>query len=42
MSTTTGCFIEELSSMHFKNDSYYIDDKIMQNRIEDKTTYWLE
>ena len=43
MSTTTGCIIEELSSTHFKNDSYYIDDKIMQNKNrKTKLTYWLE
>lgn len=38
----TGCVIEEISSTHFVNDSFYTDETIMQNQ-ERKTflTYWM-
>jgi len=40
--TQTGCVIEEISSTHFKDDSYYTDKSIMENRNR-KTilTYWM-
>jgi sialic acid synthase SpsE/mannose-6-phosphate isomerase-like protein (cupin superfamily) len=39
----TGCVIEEISSTHFKNDSFYTDESINQNSHR-KTfmTYWME
>jgi sialic acid synthase SpsE/mannose-6-phosphate isomerase-like protein (cupin superfamily) len=39
----TGAVIEEISSTHFKDDSYYTDPKIMGN-TQRKTllTYWME
>lgn len=39
----TGCVIEEISSTHFKNDSFYTDDNINQNQHR-KTllTYWMD
>lgn len=41
--TSTGCVIEEISSTHFKDDSYYTDTSIMQNKNR-KTllTYWMD
>ena len=38
----TGCVIEEISSTHFVNDSFYTDDSINQNKMR-KTmlTYWM-
>ena len=38
----TGCVIEEISSTHFKNDSFYTDERINQN-FHRKTllTYWM-
>lgn len=38
----TGCVIEEISSTHFVNDSYYTDEAINQNKAR-KTllTYWM-
>lgn len=41
-STETGTIIEEISSTHYKNDSYYTDDRIMKNNHR-KTylSYWL-
>lgn len=40
--TTSGCIIEEISSTHFKDDSYYSDPVITQNKSR-KTliTYWM-
>jgi len=40
--TTTGCVIEEVSSTHYVNDSYYTDPAISQNQSR-KTfvTHWL-
>jgi D-lyxose ketol-isomerase len=40
--TTTGCVIEEISSTHFKDDSFYTDETIQQNKNR-KTllTYWM-
>jgi len=40
--TTTGCVIEEISSTHFKDDSYYTDKSIAQNKNR-KTllSYWM-
>jgi N-acetylneuraminate synthase len=40
--TKTGCVIEEISSTHYKDDSYYKDEKISQNKYR-KTLikYWL-
>jgi N-acetylneuraminate synthase len=40
--TKTGCIIEEVSSTHYLNDSYYTDETIAQNK-DRKTfvTYWL-
>ncbi len=39
----TGCVIEEISSTHFVNDSFYTDETIMQNKNR-KTllTYWMQ
>jgi hypothetical protein len=42
-SSSQGAIIEEISSTHFKNDSYYTDEAIMCN--PDRKTvisYWLE
>jgi len=41
--STDGCVLEEISSTHFKDDSFYTDDKISQNQ-ERKTIirYWLD
>lgn len=41
-STKTGCIIEEVSSTHYINDSYYTDNAISENK-DRKTfvTYWL-
>ncbi len=41
METLKGCIIEEISTTHFKDDSYYIDEKIMKNKNR-KTiiSYW--
>ncbi len=38
----TGCVIEEISSTHFVNDSFYTDESIMNNKAR-KTllTYWM-
>jgi len=38
----TGCVMEEISSTHHKNDSFYTDDSINQNTNR-KTilTYWM-
>lgn len=40
--TTSGCIIEEISSTHFKDDSFYTDPAIMNNKNR-KTllTYWM-
>ena len=40
--TTTGSVIEEISSTHFKDDSFYTDETIQQNKNR-KTllTYWM-
>jgi sialic acid synthase SpsE/mannose-6-phosphate isomerase-like protein (cupin superfamily) len=40
--TTSGCIIEEISSTHFKDDSFYTDPVITQNKSR-KTllTYWM-
>lgn len=40
--STTGCIIEEVSSTHYKDDSYYIDESIHENKHR-KTlvTHWL-
>jgi len=40
--TKTGCVIEEVSSTHYKNDSYYTDESIEKNK-DRKTfvTHWL-
>jgi sialic acid synthase SpsE len=40
--TKTGCIIEEVSSTHYLNDSYYTDESIAKNK-DRKTfvTYWL-
>ena len=42
-SSKTGSIIEEISSTHFKEDSYYIDKKINENK-ERKTflKYWMK
>jgi quercetin dioxygenase-like cupin family protein len=41
--TTTGAIIEEISSTHYTNDSFYTDESITQNKNR-KTVlqYWLE
>lgn len=41
--TAHGVIFEEISSTHFKNDSFYVDDSINQNKHR-KTllTYWME
>ena len=41
--TIGGCVIEEISTTHIKEDSYYLDDVIMQNKNR-KTIlkYWFE
>ena len=40
--TNNGCVIEEISSTHYKDDSYYTDERISQNKNR-KTSlkYWL-
>jgi hypothetical protein len=40
--TATGVVFEEISSTHFKDDSYYTDESIAANRNR-KTylTYWM-
>ena len=40
--TKTGCVIEEISSTHYKDDSFYSDVSIMENKNR-KTllNYWL-
>ncbi len=42
-SSKTGCVIEEISSTHYKDDSYYTDGAIMNNK-QRKTllTYWMD
>jgi len=42
-SSESGCVIEEISSTHYKDDSYYTDEAIMHNK-QRKTllTYWME
>jgi len=42
-STTNGCVIEEVSSTHYLNDSFYTDERITQNKNR-KTfiTHWLD
>jgi sialic acid synthase SpsE/mannose-6-phosphate isomerase-like protein (cupin superfamily) len=38
----TGSVIEEISSTHFKDDSFYSDETIMSNKLRKTTlTYWL-
>jgi len=41
--STTGAVIEEISTTHFKQDSFYTDPAIMENK-QRKTllTYWME
>ena len=43
MTTKTGCIIEEISTTHYKEDSFYTDETIMQNKKR-KTivSYWQE
>lgn len=43
LDTDNGCILEEISSTHFQNDSFYSNSEIMQNR-ERKTIvrYWLD
>ena len=38
-----GCVVEEISSTHYKDDSYYTDPKISENK-QRKTmlTHWME
>jgi quercetin dioxygenase-like cupin family protein len=39
----TGCVIEEISSTHFKNDSFYTDETINQNpHRKTLLTYWMD
>jgi D-lyxose ketol-isomerase len=42
-STTTGCVLEEISTSHYQDDSYYTDPMIMEN-LERKTIlkYWFD
>jgi sialic acid synthase SpsE/quercetin dioxygenase-like cupin family protein len=42
-SSETGAIIEEISSTHYRDDSYYTDENILKNRNR-KTilTYWME
>jgi len=42
-STKNGCVIEEVSSTHYVNDSYYTDESISQNKNR-KTfiTHWMD
>jgi sialic acid synthase SpsE/D-lyxose ketol-isomerase len=41
--STTGAVIEELSTTHFINDSFYTDDAIMANtQRKTSLTYWME
>ena len=37
-STKNGCVIEEISTTHFKNDSFYKDPKINQYKLEERKT----
>ena len=40
--STTGAIIEELSTTHFADDSFYTDEKIMQNpNRKTQLTYWM-
>jgi len=40
--TNNGCVIEEISSTHYKDDSYYTDEKIGQNKYRKSfIKYWL-
>ena len=41
--TSTGCIIEEVSSTHYKDDSFYTDQKIHDNKNR-KTfiTHWMD
>ncbi len=42
-STKNGVVIEEISSTHYKDDSYYTDDVIMRNKNrKTQLTYWLD
>jgi len=42
-SSKTGAIFEEISSTHFKNDSFYDDNKIMENKNrKTKLTHWLK
>ena len=42
-SSENGSIVEEISSTHYKDDSYYTDPAIMENK-QRKTllTYWME
>jgi len=42
-SSSSGAVIEEISSTHYKDDSYYTDDAILQNKNRKTVlTYWME
>jgi D-lyxose ketol-isomerase len=39
----TGAVIEEISSTHFKDDSFYTDETIMKNKHRKTVlTYWMD
>jgi quercetin dioxygenase-like cupin family protein len=41
-SSQGGCIIEEISSTHYRNDSYYTDKKITKNKNRKTVlTYWV-
>ena len=43
MTTKTGCIIEEISTTHYKEDSFYTDETIMQNKKRKTVvSYWQE
>jgi hypothetical protein len=40
--SATGAVVEEISSTHYKNDSFYTDESINQNSNRKSTlTYWM-
>jgi len=42
MASEKGVIIEEISSTHYKNDSFYTDPAIMQNeKRKTLLTYWM-
>jgi sialic acid synthase SpsE/mannose-6-phosphate isomerase-like protein (cupin superfamily) len=43
LGTVNGCVIEEISSTHYKDDSYYTDKTIMENKNrKTQLAYWMD